>query len=874
MTRRSMNTFMNALTGTDFTCYPAASQIKQDFYNLLSVYLDAAFHPLLSPLGFAQEGHRLEFAEKNNAASPLTINGVVYNEMKGANVSPSRRLMKEMNAQLFPNTSYGFDSGGDPKDIPSLTLDEISNFHRTYYHPSRCLFFFYGNLPLSGHLDFLEHNILGQATALPPLQPVPRQAKLSAPVTKTLEYPLPKDEATDKKAYIAYGWLTTDVTNIEECLALTLLDIMLLETDASPLKYSLLKSGHCRQVSSSCDTEMPQIPFVILLTGCNEEDFTPLTNVLLSTFERVAREGLPTDRVENALHQLELAKSEIGSDFGPFGLSLYSRAGLLAHYGLDPMIGLEIHSLFQSFRETLAKNPQYFSQLIRKYFLDNTHAVRLVMKPSYTLDAEEKSAEEERLATIRSQLNPSACQSIITQAEELKIFQETDQDLSCLPSVHTADVPESCRKIHLLSGSVGNVEWFSHETFTNDLVYINVVSPLPKIASEDLWLVRLFCSLLPQLGCGNRTYQQTLEHLQAYTGGVSASLCLNPQANNPLAITPSMDLRGRALSRNVGHLAEIMNDFLVSPLLDDRERMKEILEKRYTDLENSLPQRALEYASSKAHAQIHEAHAISEAWYGLSFLQKLRDLVAHYAQKEDAFLQKMAEMKEALLGNAGVNLVVCGDPQNILTLQEQQFFGLADMPQKAFHPWEMPHAPLGPREDEAYIISSSVSFTTIAAKTTKYADADSPRLAVLAQLMNDTFLHRQLREYGGAYGGGASSSSSGGTFPSIPITTPIYLRRWKRMTWPCGTSRRDILTRHSSKRQNLASSKTSTALSLREARPKLRIHGSAGEELKVFDRPSAPESSTPLAKSFARSSQHIFQRGGAKMPSSPLLVLS
>jgi Zn-dependent M16 (insulinase) family peptidase len=772
MTRRSMNTFMNALTGTDFTCYPAASQIKQDFYNLLSVYLDAVFHPLLAPLSFAQEGHRFEFARRDDAHSPLTINGVVYNEMKGANVSPVRRLMKEMNAQLFPNTPYGFDSGGDPKNIPSLTLDEVINFHRTYYHPSRCLFFFYGNFPLAEHLDILEERVLGRAEALPPLPPIPRQTRLHKPVVQPLEYPLPKGENPDKKAYIAYGWLTTDITNIEECLALTLLDIILLETDASPLKYNLLKSGHCRQVSSACDTEMPQVPFVILLTGCDEEDFAPLTDVLRSSLEQVAREGLPADKVEHALHQLELAKSEIGNDHGPFGLSLYSRAGLLAHYGLDPMIGLEIHGLFQSFRETLAKNPYYFSQLIQKYFLNNPHAVRLVMSPSNTLDSEEKKAEEAHLQAIRSQLDVSRCQTIIAQADQLKAFQEAGQDLSCLPSLHLKDVPKECRRIHLSRGSMGAVEWFSHETFTNDLVYIDIVAPLPRLSFEDLWFVRLFNSLLPQLGCGNRTYQQTLEYLQAYTGGVSTSLSLNSQANDPLTIAPSICLKGRSLGRNVERLAEILNDFFLAPSFDDRERIQEILEKRYTDLENSLPQHALEYASSRAHAPLLDSHTISEAWYGLSYLQRLRDLVANYPQREDAFLQKMGQMKESLLGNAGVHIVIGGDPQNILTLQEQHLFGLADIPPKGFHPWQTPPMPLSPREDEAYIISSPVSFTTVATKTACYTHPDAPSLAVLAQLMNDTFLHRQLREYGGAYGGGASSSSMGSSFSFYSYNDP------------------------------------------------------------------------------------------------------
>jgi Zn-dependent M16 (insulinase) family peptidase len=200
MNRRSLNTFMNALTGADFTCYPAASQVEQDFYNILEVYLDAVFYPLLKEPSFLQEGWRLEFADPEDAASPLTYKGIVYNEMKGALSSPTTRLIEHINAALFPNNPYGYNSGGDPKDIPKLTYEELLFFHQSYYHPSRCLFFFYGNLPLKKHLDFVSQKALKGIKALQPLSPIPKQPRFVRPVYKEAYYPISADEMSEDKA--------------------------------------------------------------------------------------------------------------------------------------------------------------------------------------------------------------------------------------------------------------------------------------------------------------------------------------------------------------------------------------------------------------------------------------------------------------------------------------------------------------------------------------------------------------------------------------------------------------------------------------------------------------------------------------------------
>jgi len=768
MTRRSMNTFMNALTGSDFTCYPASSQIEQDFYNLLDVYLDAVFHPLLHPLSFMQEAHRFELSENDE----LCINGVVYNEMKGAMTNPYRRLMNELCKRLFSTSPYGFDSGGDPDEIPTITLEDLKTFHDAYYHPSRCLFFFYGNLPLAQHLDFIEQRVLSKASALPPLPPVPTQTPFVAPIYDSISYPVTKTDTLDEKTYTAFGWLTTPIRNQLECLALLILDTILLETDASPLKYALLQSGLCKQVLSSCDVEIAEVPFVIILTGCNEEDSEALTEILFSTLKNIVHSGVPKEQIEHALHQLEFAKSEINSDHAPFGLSLYSRAALLAHHGIDPINGLAIHSLFQELHQTLQRDPRFFQRLIQTYFLDNHHFVRLTMTPSKTFEEKEREKEKKGLEKIFGKLSEKQKQAIKTQSEELSAFQHQEQSLDSLPILSLSDVPKECRLIPLQRDSIGNADLFSHETFTNGITYASVSFPLPKIALEDMWLVRLFSSLLPQLGCGNRTYTETLEYLQAYTGGVRASLSLHRQASDFNAISPTWILKGKALDRNLDKLFAIFIDFLLSARFDNPKRIFELLEKQLIDLENSITSHALDYAMSLSAASLSPTHTISEQWNGITYLKNLKALVKTYSSEQDAFLEKLTSFQHSLLLNDGMHITLCGESKTLLHLQENQLFGLADLTTTPFHPWENPAQPASYYSDQGVIIPSNVSFTSAVIQTTPYASRDAATLYVLSHLINNVVLHQALREKGGAYGGGSSCHPIAGTFSFYSYKDP------------------------------------------------------------------------------------------------------
>lgn len=762
MMRRSMKTLMNAFTASDVTCYPASSQIKHDFYNLLDIYTDAVFHPLLRPLSFMQEGLRFELVDKEK----LNINGVVYNEMKGVMSDPYQRLLYELCGRLFPTSPYGLNSGGDPEQIPTLTLDELKNFHATYYHPSRCIFFFYGDLPLAEHLAFIEKRALSAVSPLPPLPPIQKQTPFSAPVYDSISFPVASSGSVDKNSHLAFGWLTTHISNQLECLALNILNTVLLETDASPLRHRLLQSGLCKQIMGFSDTEIVDVPYVILVSGCNSEDSNALEQLLFSTFEKLAQEGIPKEQIESALHQIELSTSEITTRRAPFNISF------LALHGIDPINGLLRRSLFQRLRDAQEKDPLFFQKLIKKYFVDNRHFVRLTMAPTHTFEMETKKKEEERLSELLSNLSEEQKKDISTQAENLIAFQHEEESLDCLPTLALEDISKKCQQISLHKEPIGNAELFSHETFTNGISYASVSFPVPEIAPEDIWLLRVFFSLLPQLGCGNRSFEETLEYIEAHTGGIDTFFGLNRQASDPDTIRPTWGLRGKALDTNVDKLFEILSDFLLSSDFNNSKRIFELLERQLNSLENGIISFAPGFAGSLSAASLSAPHAISEQLYGLSYLRNLKALVQDYASQEKPFLEKLSKIKQAVLLTNGMEICFCGDPKTLLHLKENAFCGIANLKTKSFHSWKNPPIPVPVSTNQGIIIPSSVSFTGAALKTVPYTSREAPALRVLSHLVNNLVLHKALREEGGAYGGGASYDSVGGTFSFYSFRDP------------------------------------------------------------------------------------------------------
>jgi len=752
MTRRSLNTYMNALTGQDFTCYPASSQVEKDFYNLLEVYLDAVFHPELKHLSFLQEGHRLEFADRKNLNGPLRFQGVVYNEMKGAMSSIESRLWESLAKHLTPDLPYAHNSGGDPKEIPSLTYEGLVDFHRNFYHPSRCLFFFYGNLPLAGHLDFILPNLKG-VSKIPLLPPLPLQKRNTSQVIIVDRYPIAEGESTEKKTQIVFSWLTVPISDQNAILALCLLESILTDTDASPLTMALLKSNLCTQVDSFLDIEMSEVPWAIVCKGCEEKDAGKLQKILFDTLKNLS---ISQEEIDASLHQLQFQRTEIGAEGVPFGLTLFMRAALIKQHGSEPENALLIHSLFQDLRERL-QDPNYLPNLLQKYLIDNPHFVRLTLKPDPHLEKEEQAEEEKRLEQIKRSLSEKDKQELAGASARLHTYQESieNQSLDCLPKVLLNDVPKAIRDIPLIEK--GNT--FHHSCFTNQILYVDLIYELPELKVEDLPLLSLFAKLLPELGSGGRSYEETLHFQQSYIGGFDAYLGLHVSQEDPDVCRPAFALRGKSLYHNAKHLFQLFSDFSSQIDLDDRERIQEWLSQHATEVQSRLTRSAMNYAVQTSLNSLSLPSFVYDQWHGLPYY---RSVLKWAKQCNQAFIDSLKRIANTVLGLQNSHLILVCDEKTFTELEKEELPKLK-LPNKPYRPWKGGYA-LPKAEPGARIIAAPVAFTALGMRTVGYRDPKSPYLLIAAELMKNVVLHKEVREKGGAYGSGATYTPSTGNF--------------------------------------------------------------------------------------------------------------
>jgi len=770
MTRRSLNTFMNALTGQDFTCYPASSQVEKDFYNLLDVYLDAVFHPELKKVSFLQEGHRLEFVDAKNPKGALQFQGVVYNEMKGAMSSPDARMNEALSKHLTPHLTYAHNSGGDPKEIPSLSYDELLEFHRDFYHPSRCLFFFYGNLPLARHLDFIAERSFHGVGKIPLLPPLPMQPRFAEPIRVEERYPIAENESLEKKTWIAFAWLTVPISEQRDILALTLLESILTDTDASPLVMPLLKSELCTEVDSTIDPEMSEIPWAVICKGCEAKDAEPLRKILFEALSDFISHPIDPEMIEASLHQLEFQRLEIGAEGVPFGLTLFMRAGLIKQHGSEPENGLLVHTLFQELRDRI-KDPDYLPSLLRKYVIDNPHFIQLILKPDPKLEKEELADEQRRLAEIRKHLSESQEHHIAKQSQELASYQEAveNQSLDCLPKVTLDDVPPHARDFSLKETASGPMKIFHHSCFTNHILYADLVFDLADFEAKDLPWVALFTRILSELGCGGRDYAENLAYQQAYVGGLDASLSLHVTHENPDICSPTFSLRGKALQRNSGKLFGLFSDFVSSPDFKDQARIKEWLLQHATALQNRLTRNSLSYAIQTALSGFSSASYVFDQWYGLPYYK----MVLHWAKNFNAsFVENLQRIGKLILGTENPHLVLTCDEKQFAELQKNHFHQLSqNLPSRSFSHWKGIY-PLPKITPHARVVSSPVAFTAYGMRTHSYRDPEAPYLLLATELLENLVLHPEIREKGGAYGSGASYSPSTGNFHFLASRDP------------------------------------------------------------------------------------------------------
>ncbi|HSH71289.1 MAG TPA: insulinase family protein, partial [Deferrisomatales bacterium] len=525
MLKRSLSTFMNAMTADDWTLYPFSSQNRTDFYNLMGVYLDATFFPLLRELDFRQEGHRLEFTQADDPSSPLLVKGVVYNEMKGHMSDPHSLLGSRLHEALYPTAPYRFNAGGEPAHIPDLTWEELRAFHAECYHPSNAYFFSYGDLPLEPHLAMVAEQALAHFERRAVHTAVGSETRLDAPQRVTARYPVEDGEPTAGKTMVQVAWLTCDIGDSTERVALGLLSTLLLGNPAAPLHQALLESrlGANLAPGTGYNDENRDTSFAAGLQGTEPERTGEIEALVLDTLRRVAGEGFPAERVDAAIHQMELAHREVRGDHYPYALGLLSRLMGPWIHGADPARPLQLTEDLRRLRREVERGP-YFQELIRRHLLDNPHRVTLTLAPDPSVREEEARELAVRLQGLQERLDAGAAQNLVEEAAALQRSQETPEDLSVLPTLELTDIPRRERPVASRRGDRGGVPvwWFAQPT--NGIGYFSAQVDLAALAADQRAVLPLFCATVGRIGAAGAPYTAVAERLSATTGGVHAGV--------------------------------------------------------------------------------------------------------------------------------------------------------------------------------------------------------------------------------------------------------------------------------------------------------------------------------------------------------------
>ena len=814
MIKRSLNTFMNAMTAADWTAYPYATQNKNDYFNLLDVYLDAAFFPNIHPLDFAQEGIRVEL----DADDKPQFKGIVFNEMKGAMSGEIDQLYHAVAHHLFPTTTYHYNSGGDPADIPDLTHPELIEFHQSHYHPSNSVIMSFGNIPVAETQAKIHEDALIQFEAGKKHVSRPEQ-RLSAPISATDTYTA--DEAGPDQTHHVVAWLLPSITDPKQRLALRLLEGVLIEHAGSPLRAYLDSHplGKAPSPLLGLDDSHYEMVFYTGLRGSNPEHAEAVEQGIMDLLAQVASTPIDDETIETILHQIEIDQRHIGGDSIPYGLNLMLEGFSTAIHDGNPLDIWEVDEHLAWLREQVV-DPQWLPNLIKKHLLENTHRVRLTLTPDSEKSARLAAAEQTRLDTIAMNLTADDKDILRKQALDLAARQAAPDDLSLLPKVGLEDVPtdisfkQGLQKQINLAGQDSTL--FEYEAGTNGLYYYQIIVPLTDTIgdgnAEELPanevinhpLLPIYLSLLSELGTDSLTAYELQAKQAAHSSGVTARISQRTSIENNQAISSYFVMATRALNRKVEAI-DLLKEVMEHSVFTEHDRIKEILQQRQAAWQSRLASAGHAYAMQTASRGMSRQSHLEYVRSGLPALNALKDFLSH-ASQDDAQWDKLAtslmELHQHIISLPKHALIICEAEQTerlsdliVKSWKDSRASELAvrtaDINIEDGIPSEFASLTLDPAldgesatdqatssgaaidvADLAWLVATNVYHNASVYSAPAADHPDTAALMVLAPYLRNGYLHSAIRERGGAYGGGAGYDANACAFKFFSYRDP------------------------------------------------------------------------------------------------------
>ena len=762
MIRRSLNTFMNAFTSSDWTAYPFATQNEKDFKNLLSVYLDSSFFPNLHELDFLQEGHRLEYVD-NKLNGDLEIKGVVFNEMKGAMSSISSQLWHGLSKHLYGSSTYKHNSGGNPENIIDLTHDYLVNFHKKHYHPSNATFFTFGNLDPTEIQDYINKNVLDRFLPSNEIISVKNEERISKPKTVTEFYnPIPDDE---ENHHIVLSWLLGESHNPVELLESYLISNILLDNSASPLRKALENTDLGKSLSplTGLETDHKELVFAAGLEGVDSNRQLEVEELILNTLKNLVSNGISKRLVKSSLHQLEIKQREISGSGMPYGLQIMLSCLPACLHNDDPLKVLDLDSSFDEIKNNLKKE-NYIEDLIEKKIINNQHRINYCLAPDVEFNKKNDIKIRKKIDKKSKKLSVQDKKRIIELTKDLKLRQEKSDNPEILPKVTKEDIPSE--RIYPKSESYKNDNKnFFYKVGTNGITYHSMILPCGPLTNDEFKVASLFANTLTDVGIDNKDYEEVQKIQSAITGGISANFILIPNKAQS-AHTLGLKITSKCLEENEKEMQDLMIETAKNSNFSDKNRIKDMLNFISSDNERSLIQNGHILSMSNAGAQVNNISATNDFVSGLNFITNTSSLSKDIdkSSKIKNYIELLNNIKEKINPNPMYTFTASSldmDKSKIKyvfddindSLNFQSYFNIQE-------------------ESVGWITGAQVTYCAEAFPTVDFFHEDAPALSILGAVLRNGYLHSAIREKGGAYGAGAMQDSNNKIFKFFSYRDP------------------------------------------------------------------------------------------------------
>lgn len=778
LVKGSMNTFLNAMTYPDKTMYPVASRNDKDFKNLMDVYLDAVFYPLIyeNPYTLLQEGWHYEIAAKDGE---LSYNGVVYNEMKGVYSSADAIAENEVMRALFPDTPYRFESGGYPAAIPGLTQEAFENFHRTYYSPENAFIYLYGDMDIEKTLAYLDGEYL---SAFAKTGCVNSEIPMQQPFAKTKEvkafYPAGADEDLNGKTYHELDIACGDARDAKTSLALRLLETVLLEGNSAPLRLALLESGICKDAYGQYTGSLRQPVFAVKVSGSEEDKRDEFISIVYRTLQKLTIEGIDKELLEACLNMLEFKLRE--ADFGAYPKGLIYGIGVMDTwlYDGDPLDGLRYNKMLAELRDGI--NTGYFESLIENYLLDNTHKVLLTLMPKKGMEEAEQAELAAKMEQIKSGMTDTELDEKIEQCRTLHERQATPDSpeaLASIPLLKRSDIRRESEKLEGELSQEGSSEFLYVPAFTNKIAYLNWYFDMSGIDGALLPYCYLLSDMLGKVDAGKYTYQQLSTLGTKYTGGVAFQVHAYSAAESVNDYTVKFTVTAKALLHNLPHLFEILTAIATESRFDSKKRLREVLDEVKSDWDSNFFSRGQTVACARLNSYYSPAARVNEQDY-YSYYEFLKALADDFDARADEVLQKLKALLGVFFANGRYLLAYsCEEADRSEVLQAAKEFA-ENLPEVQELGVVKPLA--APGLNEGIMTPGKVQYVAAGGDFRKFGHSFTGSMKVLETVLRYEYLWTKIRIQGGAYGASAVFDRNGSMYfasyrdPKLAETLEAY----------------------------------------------------------------------------------------------------